>query len=247
MARAYNIAINGQSIANQTFPQPTLQGISSDEVANMVPFMAHLLQEEKERRETQIWQQKIAERKKRIQKNIDKRYIGKPLPVPQYLPARSLSPTERETIRQACLSELIQNGHGAVIQVIADFVQFCELLARPENQVLAYSSQFVETEVNTYPTQEMINQMAKEIGKLPPFQAYTRIIDANQNQQTVRTHRIKTNPLPEITNTHMVSQAIANGHTLGKDRDAIEEEIRERQSRWRPGAGGAPQTHRRRE
>ena len=33
----------------------------------------------------------------------------------------------------------------------------------------------------------------------------------------------------------MVSQAIANGHTLGKDRDKIEEEIRARQSRWQRG------------
>jgi hypothetical protein len=136
------------------------------------------------------------------------------------------------------LAELVQNGHGAVIQVIADFVQFCELLARPENHVRTRSSQFVETEVNTYPTQEMINQMAKELTNLPRYQAYIKIIEEIQDEQLVSTHRIKTKSLPDITNTHMVSQAISNGHTLGKTRDDIETEIRERQNRW--GRGSAP-------
>jgi hypothetical protein len=44
----------------------------------------------------------------------------------------------------------------------------------------------------------------------------------------------------------MVDQAIANGHTLGKDRDAIEEEIRSRQSRWQDGGQSPPATKMRR-
>ena len=235
MARAYHIAYYDHNIANQTFPQPTLYDTSPDDVANMVSFMVNLLQEENKRRETQNWQNAISEHEKHIQENINKRAIGKPLPIPAYLPARSLSPADLEAVKQACLTELVQNGHAAVIQVIADFVQFCELLARPENHVLTQSSQFVETEVNTYPTQEMINQMAKEIGRLPRFQAYARIIDENQNEQIVSNHRIQTHPLPEIINPDMVTQAIANGHRLGKDRDKIEEEIRARQSRWLRG------------
>ena len=93
----------------------------------------------------------------------------------------------------------------------------------------------------------MTNEMAQELGKLPRFQAYVKIIDEVQDEQIVNTHRIKTNPLPKITNTYMVDQAMANGHTLGKDRDAIEEEIQERQSRWLRGASSPPQTQRRRE
>ena len=245
MGRAYHIALNGESIANQTFPHPTLPGISSDKVANMVSFMVHLLQEHKERKETQQLQWYLNEHEKKIQEEIDKKYIGKMLPIPTHLPSRAFSLAEREAIRQACLTELVQNGHAGVIQVISDFVQFCELLTRPENHVRTRSSQFVETEVNVYPTQEMINQMSKEITRLPPFQAYTKFIDISQNEVSI--HRIKTNPLPKITNTYMVDQAMANGHTLGKDHDAIEEEIRERQNRWLRGASSPPQTQRRRE
>jgi hypothetical protein len=116
-----------------------------------------------------------------------------------------------------------------------------------EEPVKIASNRYEETLRVERPQHDLVTDMELELSRLPRYQAYAKIIDESQDRQLVRTHRIQTHPLPERTNMNMEAQAIAKGHLLGKKRDAIEEEIRERQSRWRPGAGKAPQTSRRRE
>jgi hypothetical protein len=177
-------------------------------------------------------------------------YGGEPLPnkcLPHVFTQEEIASIIK--LCEADLTEYIQTGRTSSIlfTAIDEMFDFLNLLSKPENHIRVPSGQYVKKHVNVRPVHDMTNEMAQEIGKLPPYHAYVKLIDNNQNEQVVRTHRIKTNPLPEITNTHMEAQAIANGHTLGKDRDAIEEETRERQNRWRPGSGEAPQTHRRRE
>src|SRR5262249_55874095 len=79
--------------------------------------------------------------------------------------ARVPNTTERTALKNACLREL---SGSSVLTVVHDFVRFCDLLARPENHIRIPSTQYIETQVNTYTTQEMTNQMAKELMELPP-------------------------------------------------------------------------------
>src|SRR5687768_15803774 len=81
---------------------------------------------------------------------------------------------------------------------IDEMFDFFNLLSKPENHIKVPSGQYVEKHVNVRPVHDMTNEMAQELGKLPRFQAYTKIIDESQNEQIVRTHRIRTEPLPEI-------------------------------------------------
>jgi hypothetical protein len=78
--------------------------------------------------------------------------------------------------------------------------------------------------------------MELELSRLPRFTAYAKIIQEENDRQTVKTHKIETHPLPAIINFVGEWQAIANSQSLWKTRDAIEEEIRARQSRWQGGS-----------
>ena len=164
-----------------------------------------------------------------------------PMP-PDGLRQRVLTPTEIKVMKNACLTEV--NGHPA-LTAIKDFEEFCKLLARPENHIMIPGTQFIETQVNTYQTQEMTNQMAQELTKLPRFIAYARIISEVAGKQIVGNHLMQTLPMPKITNVNMESVAIANGQTLCKLREDIKADIRERQTKWRRGPEPPKQTQRR--
>jgi hypothetical protein len=106
------------------------------------------------------------------------------------------------------------------------------------NPIKIPSGKYVETLRVERTQQDLNNEMANDLAKLPRYQVYTKLTDESQGTQIVQTHRIQTHPLPAITNADMEAQAIANGHTLGMERDEIDAEIRARQSRW--GRGGSP-------
>jgi hypothetical protein len=234
LCHACDLARYGQKIADLTFPHPTITGTPRQEVADVVSWMISLFQEEAQREEKE-W---LDRREKTVQKSLQSYSANRTLPMPSSLPALVLSQQERERLKAACLHELRLNGLGEVVKRVDDFVRFCRLISLPENHIKVASGQYIERQVNTYTTQEMTNQMAQELVKLPLFQAYTKIIDQSQGKQIVRTHRIQTHPLPAIQSMETEEYAIANGHKLGKKREDIEAEIRERQNRW--GRGGSP-------
>jgi hypothetical protein len=160
------------------------------------------------------------------------------------LPPRQLSPEEHKKMFDLTVKELLATNKN-IITMIDDLIDFCNLLSQPENHMKVATGNYVEKPYHVRQFHDMSDEMTQELTKLPRFQAYTKLIDESQKKQVVRTHRIETHPLPKITNTNMEAQAITNGHTLGKERDAIDEEIRTRQSRWQ--GGSSPSTRRRRE
>jgi hypothetical protein len=124
---------------------------------------------------------------------------------------------------------------------IGVFIAYCFGIGENTLQkepVKTASSRYDESLRVERPQHDLVTDMELELSRLPRYQAYAKIIDDIQDKQIVRTHRIQTHPLPKITNPDMVDRAITNGHTLCKDRDAIEDEIRERQNRW--GRGSEP-------
>jgi hypothetical protein len=92
MARASDIAYFGQGVADQTFPHPTLQGVNSSEITDMITCMLNLLQEEEERRETEVKREALAEHETHVQYEFYNQFRNQLLPVPTHLPARTLSP-----------------------------------------------------------------------------------------------------------------------------------------------------------
>jgi hypothetical protein len=83
---------------------------------------------------------------------------------------------------------------------------------------------------------DLINEMAIELGRLPRFNAYYKIIEEQEGRQTVLNGKMQTLPLPRETvakDTDMTTLARLAGHPFCKEREAIEAEIYERQERWR--------------
>ena len=80
---------------------------------------------------------------------------------------------------------------------------------------------------------ELIDEAALELGNLPRYAAYAKVIDESRGEQVVLKQKIKTLPLPPLHLSDIESRAIENGHSLCKERVHIEEEIRQRQEKWR--------------
>jgi hypothetical protein len=91
------------------------------------------------------------------------------------------------------------------------------------------------------PQHDLVTDMELELSRLPRYQAYAKIIQEENDRQTVKTHRIETHPLPPIINFVGEDQAIINAQSLCKTRDDINVEIRVRQSGWLRGTT-PPQT-----
>jgi hypothetical protein len=90
------------------------------------------------------------------------------------------------------------------------------------------------------PQHDLVTDMVLDLSRLPWIHAYAKIIQQENDKQTVQTHKIKTNPLPKIVNRQGEIYAIENGYLACKKREQIEEEIRKRQSRWQDGGQSPP-------
>jgi hypothetical protein len=113
-------------------------------------------------------------------------------------------------------------------------------VALDEKPVYVQSGDYDEAPKRERTQAEMVDIMSRELSNLPRYEAYAKLIDEVQNKQIVRTHSLQTHPLPEITKTETYQRAIANGHTLCHTRQAIDNEIRTRQSRWGRGGNNPP-------
>jgi hypothetical protein len=151
------------------------------------------------------------------------------------LPSQVLSKQKREAVKRACLSELAQGGDTpTVLKVIDEFVQFCQRLSQPENHIKKPSGQYLEIEVNSRTFADMALEMSWELAtQLPRYTAYAKLIQAHHGEQRVSCHKLKTSPLPPPTHGQENARLLARHNTLSegmiKARDAIEEEIRQRQ------------------
>jgi hypothetical protein len=161
--------------------------------------------------------------------------------VERYQKARVLTSAEREKLLTACRKELGDGGAHTALVALDEWVQFCQLLAQPENHVRGLTAQYVEREVNTYTTREMIEQMARELTRLQPRTAYVHLLQASGEEQVIRQAKIRTLPLD---NPHgLPLEAEIQQHSFDRvyrPYEAIEAEISERQDRWRMRAIGNP-------
>jgi hypothetical protein len=83
--------------------------------------------------------------------------------------------------------------------------------------------------------QDLVNEMAQELSSLPQYTAYAKLIAEQNGVQRVLKHKIQTFPLPPaVRSAEIEASLLEKSHVLCQERELIEEEIRERQERWRP-------------
>jgi hypothetical protein len=159
----------------------------------------------------------------------------------QFLAKRN---NERSDLPEDALSEFDQSSR--LIWQCFELFNFITYFIGEEVRILAQepikipSGKYDESLRVERPQHDLVTDMVVELTRLPRFTAYAKIMQEENDEQTVKTQKIQTHPLPAIQNPNGELQAIANAHTLCKGRDDIEVEIRGRQNRWRGGSNPPP-------
>jgi hypothetical protein len=240
LARACDLARFGQQVADISFPQPTLTGVSAKEVSDTVASLSAVFEAEEARKITEENAPWLVKFEGNVTENFNKWLSVRTYPKPPaYLPSRTLTRNDIDEVKKVCLREL---SGSSVLTVITDVVNFCDLLARPENHVKVPSNQYTETQVNLYTTQEMVNQMEQELLDLRPPFAYVK------SAWKGKLATLAFAPMAYEALVDMRSGARENAITQGllKPRSEVEAEIRQRQEAWRqeggPGSLPSPPT-----
>lgn len=161
--------------------------------------------------------------------------------VTELLPRR-LTGSEIQSLNAACWNEISRYQPAyEMVKVIEKFVEFCELLARPENHIKVPSRRYVEREVNTRTVADMTNEMAQELANLPRYTAYAKVVAETDGEERVIRTKIRTLKLRELPEGELAERAGEGGRSVIeqnslrylKKRTEIEEEIRQRRERWR--------------
>lgn len=251
--RACDIVRYGEKVANLTFPQPTLPGVTTKRVVDAVNWMVSLLlQELPYRNEEEEYKKMIARMDKEVQYNLDKKFSKQIIPVQEYLSPRVLREDEIKSLKKACLEEISGCNPGKwdgqyMLAEIEYYVKIFSLLNQPENHIKVYSGQYVEKQVNSRQVVDMENEMAQELMKLNPGIAYARLIQNKEGKQTVVTRKIKTRQAQNIDNIDALCEKARDViWESNKDegcyieRTKIEGEIRQRYERLTSVAGERP-------
>jgi hypothetical protein len=148
---------------------------------------------------------------------------------------------------------LVSDRTGWQLNELQQFVVLC-LRFLPSylshNPIKTQSAQYEEEPKREKTQGEMIDIMGQELANLPRFKAYAKAIQEFRGEQIVIKQNIQTYPLVSLSErryAHEYSQpvrAIIEQNTIRSGyciaREAIEEEIRERQENWRRRRGNEP-------
>jgi hypothetical protein len=163
-----------------------------------------------------------------------------------------LSESEIKSLIEACLKEFEQVNQRewdvkATLKVIEEFVEFCVLLSQPENHIQVPSGQYTTTPKPIRQVQDMVNEMAQELSRLPIRTAYVKVNRVKNGEHEVLIRKIKTLPLtqPRLEGGELAERRNFiefNTRRLGyaNPRERVEEKIRQRQERWRSQAPDSP-------
>lgn len=169
----------------------------------------------------------------------DKGSLFKTVP-PSDLPSQWLTDRDIEKVKAGCLREC-DEASARTISVLREFVEFCELLSRPENVYMVKSGQFVSKLVNTRTEQDMVNEAAREATGLPKYTAYAKVLQ--DEGAKIWTGKIRTLELGPTTSGADVSETMRHVEL----REKIHEEIAQRHQRllkkMSGGEGPPPATY----
>jgi hypothetical protein len=254
LSRVCDFVYLGECIANQNFPQPTFSG-AKDLVLSLVSLLKDTearLVEKKQREIDERRRVEEAKKREEIKRKCAEEMANISIAPLENLDPVVLSENELKALKEACYNELYRTDQrdwdvNAVLKVIEEFVEFCLLLAKPENHIQVPSSQYVEKQVNTRTYKDMQDEMAQELSKLPIHTAYIKVNRVKNGEHEVLIRKIKTLPLtqPRLQGgdlTELRSFMEDNTISLGyvKERVKIEEEIRLRQEKWRSQVPDSP-------
>jgi hypothetical protein len=94
------------------------------------------------------------------------------------------------------------------------------------------------------PQHDLVTDMVLAMTRLPRYQAFTKVIEETDGEQSVSIHKIKTKELPPERESDIETLVTQAGYDFCKKREDIEAEIRQRQAKWQ-GGSGSPRTRER--
>ena len=236
--RACALVFYDQVYADEVWPQPSMLG-SSDVVAGFVDLikdteemLLRRIEFEREQKHGPEWRKYQEER---LATELAKIIV---LP-PELLDPRVLTPDQIDRLAKACRIALSQIGH--VLRVLNDFVEFCELLAEPENRLYVKTKQkYIERR-----PRDMVDEMQYELLNLPRYMAMAKIIQEKDGEQTVVNEKIRTPIPPKLLREENESIKVAIKKRMIRDgymvsRREIDRRMYERAEPWRRRTSDRP-------
>jgi hypothetical protein len=254
LSRVCDFVYLGECIANQNFPQPTFSG-AKDLVFALVSLLKDTeirLVKERQRKIDERLRVEEAKKRKEIERECAEKMANISIAPLENLDPVVLSENELKALKDACRNELYRTDKrdwdvNAVLKVIEEFVEFCLLLAKPENHIQVPSGQYTTIQKPIRQVQDMVNEMAQELSRLPIHTAYVKVNRVKNGEHEVLIRKIKTLPLtqPRLQGGELAERREFiefNTRSLGyvKPRERIEEKIRQRQEKWRSQAPDSP-------
>jgi hypothetical protein len=169
-----------------------------------------------------------------LEKTLPKLLVFHP---PSVLQSRVLSRDERESLQQLCLDVLSTSQRTLkALQVLQEFVRFCQLLSEPQNFVMGPTGVYQEKRVIPRLIRDMEAEKAQELLNLPPRIAYAMVIHEEQGEQSILKWKIRTLELsPEHSNFREMEKLIGENTirlNYVRQRRQVQLEMRRRQTEW---------------
>jgi hypothetical protein len=172
------------------------------------------------------------------------------------LSSRVPTVSEIQKLKQLCRQKLNRANEQTqkIVATLDEFVEFCELLTKPENHIRVRINQQVTRQVPTRTTADMINDMTRELTELPKYTAYVKVLQDNG----IWKGKITTPLLPHekirdearwegrkgwITYWSILDEWVKINMRINgfyRTRNSVQEEIKERQMKWRQGTPTTP-------
>jgi hypothetical protein len=163
------------------------------------------------------------------------KYKALTIPIPMYHKGKIQNTNQfednyRKMVFKRALGQMFE------LQRIAMWLFYLAGAGLQQQPVRLQSNKYDETLKVERTQQDLINEMAIELGRLPRFNAYYKIIEEREDRQMVVSGKMQTLPLPAETvraDADIMTIAKKAVHPLCKERTKIEAEIYERQEKWR--------------
>lgn len=242
--RACDIFAFGESVADLTFPLPSLPGRSREQVQEVVRWLVGKLRSTDESREDIARRGRKAQTEANIQYNCDRKYGSAQALVPATMPPLPIRVNDRERLLQACIDRLqAVPGVGGALVAVRELVDFCALLSMKENQLIVPSPRMIAKEVPAARGSDMRHEMQRELQGLDPYLAHvSTIVKAGGEARTIKV-KLRTPDKPAEKDADALWERWTAIETSVRKyyakHDDIDREIQQRRgARGQEGSGG---------
>ena len=140
IVRACDILWHGERVAKYSYPQPTIPGVGSEQVGQLVLKLMAIAGEERNTRIRKEEEKEGARLLSYVRKSTAETDADLEEAVKELRP-QVLTQDELERVKEACATEIAGSADASkMMRVVSSFVELCDLLAWPENRIMVQAA-----------------------------------------------------------------------------------------------------------